>query len=428
MKPASPAPSKGAPRRVTLRRVLAAAGPGIVTGAADDDPSGIVTYTIAGARFGTGFLWTSLLTWPLMAVVQMTCARVGLAGGTGLAGAMRERLPRPLLVVIAAALFLANTVNVAADLAGMADAANVLSGVDARVAVVVFGAAIFFAMERLRYTQIASVLKWLTLALLAYVVTAVLVKPDWAQVFRDTAVPSLPRGREAIQTLVAILGTTISPYLFFWQASQEVEERSAASGGARGKRGATSAELVTRGWDVGVGTFISNLVMFSIIVAAAATLHHAGAPEITSSRQAALALKPFAGSFATVLFTLGVLGTGFLAIPTLAGSAAYAFAETLGWRKGLDKTSKRAPGFYAVVLLSVGGGVALAFARVNPMAALFWSAVLNGILAPLLLAGLIFVARDRRLMKGKPVSAAGAATVGLCGVLMLAAAVAMFAL
>ena len=358
----------------------------------------------------------------------MTCARVGLAGGKGLAAALRERLPRPLLVLIAGALFVANTVNVAADLAGMADAANVLTGVDARVSVVVFGAAISWAMVRLRYAQIASVLKWLTLTLLAYVATAVLVRPDWGRVAHDTFVPSWPRGRDAVQTLVAILGTTISPYLFFWQASQEVEEKGGSNGVAPGKRGATSAELVTRGVDVGLGTFVSNLVMFSIIVAAAFTLHRAGVTTLTSSREAALALRPLAGSFATVLFTLGLLGTGFLAIPTLAGSAAYAFAETLGWRRGLDEKSRRAPGFYGVLLFSVAGGVALAFARVNPMTALFWSAILNGLLAPLVLAGLLLVARDRRLMKGKPVSLLGAGTVALCGILMLAAAVAMFAL
>ena len=413
--------------RASPRGILSTLGPGLVTGAADDDPSGIVTYTIAGAQSGTAFLWTAVVTWPLMAAVQMTCARVGLASGKGLAAALRERLPKPLLVAIAAALFVANTVNVAADLAGMADAANVLTGVDARIAVLVFGAVVSWAMVKLKYVQIASVLKWLTLALFAYVATAILVRPDWGRVARDTFVPSWPHGHAALQTLVAILGTTISPYLFFWQASQEVEEQAASNGAARGKRGAISAELVTRALDVGLGTLLSNVVMFSIMVAAAFTLHRAGVTALTSSREAALALEPLAGRFATVLFTLGLLGTGLLAIPTLAGSAAYAFAETLGWRRGLDEKTRRAPGFYGVLLFSVALGAALAFARVNPMTALFWSAILNGLLAPLLLAGLVLVARDARLMKGKPVSRLGAAAVGICGALMLAAAVAMFA-
>ncbi len=427
---AAQAPSaRPKPHRKTslVRRFFSTLGPGVITGAADDDPSGIATYSVAGAQLGTALLWTALLTWPLMAAVQMMCARIGMVTGEGLAGALRKRFPKPLLIAAAIALLGANVINIAADLAGMADAAEMLSGVNSHVLVVVFGIAITAATVRLRYLQIAAVLKWLALVLGAYVITAFLVHPHWSQVLRAAVVPSLPQGREAWATLVAILGTTISPYLFFWQASQEVEEEK-----AKGRRmivrreGATAGEIVDRKLDVGLGTFFSNAVMFFIILTTALTLHAHGLTKIETSRQAAEALRPLAGPLAATLYTIGILGVGFLAIPTLAGSAAYAFAETFDWRQGIDEKVNSARGFYAVLVLATAAGIALDFARINPIRALFWTAVINGLLAPFLMVGILIVASDRKLMNGQPSSRLGRTAVGLATLLMFVAAVGMF--
>jgi len=410
-----------------FRRFLSTLGPGVITGAADDDPSGIATYSIAGAQLGTSLLWTAVLTWPLMAAVQMTCARIGMVTGEGLAGALGKRFPKPLLVAVCAALLAANVLNIGADLSGMADAAEMLTGINSHYFVVILGVAIAIATVRLRYYQIASTLKWLALSLFAYVITAFLVHPHWAAVLRAAFVPSLPRGSEAWATLVAILGTTISPYLFFWQASQEVEEEK-----SKGRRmliqreGATSREIADRKLDVGVGTFASNLVMFFVILTTALTLHTHGLMKIETSRQAAEALRPLAGHLAATLYTLGILGVGCLAIPTLAGSAAYAFAETFRWREGLDEKVASARGFYFVVLLSTAAGIAFDLADINPIRALFWSAVVNGLLAPFLLVGILVVATDRKLMKGQPSSPLGRAVVAVTTLLMFGAAIGMF--
>ncbi len=410
-----------------MRRFWSTLGPGVVTGAADDDPSGIATYSIAGAQLGTQLLWTALITWPLMAAVQMTCARIGMVTGAGLAGALRRRFPRPVLVAAAIALLVANTVNIAADLAGMADAAQMLTGVNSHLLVVVFGIGISVAIVRLRYHQIASTLKWLALVLVAYVITAFLVHPHWSAVLHDAVIPSLPAGKEAWATLVAILGTTISPYLFFWQASQEVEEEKAM--GRRmviRRKGASDVELLDRKLDVGIGTFFSNAAMFFIILTTALTLHAHGLANIETSRQAAEALRPLAGRLAATLYTVGILGVGFLAIPTLAGSAAYAFAETFRWRQGLDRKIRDARGFYFVLLLSCAAGITVDFAGVNPIRALFWSAVVNGLLAPFLMIGILVVASDRILMHGQPSSLMGRVAVGLATLLMFGAAIGMF--
>ena len=413
--------------RQLVRRFFKALGPGVITGAADDDPSGIATYSIAGAQLGTSLLWTAFLTWPLMAAVQMMCARIGMVTGEGLAGALRKRFPRPLLILMAVTLLVANTVNIGADLAGMADAAEMLTGVNSHYFVVLFGVGIAVATIRLRYRQIASILTWLALTLFAYVITAFLIHPHWSAVVHDALVPSLPKGREAWATLVAILGTTISPYLFFWQTSQEVEEEKAL--GRRmlvNRRGATGREMIDRKLDVGIGTFASNLVMFFVILTTALTLHTHGITHIETSRQAAEALRPLAGRFAATLYTLGILGVGLLAIPTLSGSAAYAFAETFRWRQGLDQQLARARQFYGIVLLSTVVGIALDFFNINPVKALFWSAVLNGLLAPFLLVGILVVASDRLLMQGQPSSRLSYALVALTTVLMFGAAIGMF--
>jgi NRAMP (natural resistance-associated macrophage protein)-like metal ion transporter len=410
-----------------IRLLLKSLGPGVITGAADDDPSGIATYSVAGAQLGTKLLWTALLTWPLMAAVQMMCARVGKVTGQGLAANFKQRFPSWLLRVVIVALLAANTINIAADLAGMADAAEMLSGVKAHFFVVVFALLISWATIRLEYKQIANVLKWLVLVLFAYPITAFVVGADWTKVARATLVPSMPHTRDEWSTLVAILGTTISPYLFFWQASEEVEEEKAAGQSTLAKRrGATPKELELRNFDVGVGAFFSNMVMFFIILTTAITLNRHGITHIETTRQAADALRPLAGKFAATLFTVGIVGVGFLAIPTLAGSTAYAFAESFRWRQGLDKKLKQARAFYTLILLSTGVGVGLDFAGINPVKALYWTAVINGLLAPFLLVAILIVASDRKLMQGQPSSGLGRCVVAITTVAMFAAGVAMF--
>jgi len=410
-----------------IRSLLRSIGPGVITGAADDDPSGIATYSVAGAQFGTMLLWTALITWPLMAAVQMMCARIGKVTGQGLAGNLTQRFPKWLLLVFVAALLVANTINIGADLAGMADAAAMLTGTNSHWFVVVFALLISWATVKLRYQQIASVLKWLVLVLFAYPITAFIAGANWPQVLRDTLVPSIPHNSDEWAMLVAILGTTISPYLFFWQASEEVEEEKLAGQNTLAqRRGATPEELNLRNIDVGVGAFFSNMVMFFIILTTAITLHGHGITKIETTRQAAEALRPFAGSFASTLFTLGIVGVGFLAIPTLAGSTAYAFAETLGWRQGLNKELRQARWFYALILVSTGVGVGLEFIGINPVKALYWTAVINGLLAPFLLVGILIIAKDKKLMQGQPSSRLGWTVVAIATVAMFAAGVAMF--
>ena len=407
--------------------MLESLGPGIITGAADDDPSGIATYSVAGAQLGTKLLWTALLTWPLMAAVQMMCARIGKVTGQGLAANFKQRFPKWLLLVFVFALLAANTINIGADLAGMADAASMLSGINSHWFVVAFALLISWATIRLQYDRIANVLKLLVLVLFAYPITAFVVGADWGQVLRDTLIPSMPHSRNEWATLVAILGTTISPYLFFWQASEEVEEEKAAGQSSLAeRRGATQEELELRNFDVGVGAFFSNMVMFFIILTTAITLNRHGIMNIETSRQAAEALRPFAGNFATAVFTLGIVGVGFLAIPTLAGSAAYAFAETLGWRQGLNKKLRQARWFYALILVSTGVGVALDFIGINPVKALYWTAVINGLLAPFLLVAILIVAANKKLMQGQPSSRLGWIVVAITTVAMFIAGIAMF--
>jgi len=420
--------SERAPAKAfTLRRIASALGPGVITGAADDDPSGIATYSITGARFGTTFLWTAPVLWPLMASAQMMCARIGLVTGQGLAGALRQKYPRWLLTTAASALFIANTINVGADLGGMAEAAHVLTGVPSFVWVLAFGIGITIATVRLRYATIANALKWLALILAVYVIAAIDVRPDWHAVLRATAVPNLPHGRDAWATLVAILGTTISPYLFFWQASQEVEEEKA--GGQltlKARQGATATQLGDRMIDIGFGTLFSNIAMFFIIVTTASTLYTHGQTQLATSADVAAALRPLAGRFAMLLYTIGIVGTGLLAIPTLAGSAAYAFAETFNWRQGIDEKFTRARAFYAVIGVSITIGVAMDFIGISAVKALYWTAVINGLLAPFLLVGILHAASDRKLMRGQPSSWLARLVVGFTTVAMFAAAVAMF--
>jgi NRAMP (natural resistance-associated macrophage protein)-like metal ion transporter len=410
-----------------VRRVLAALGPGVITGAADDDPSGVATYSITGAQFGNQFLWTAWVLWPLMASIQMMCAQIGLVTGQGLAGALRTKYPRWLLAVAACALFIANTINIGADLGGMADAAHLLTNTPSLAWVILFGLGITLATIRLRYAMIANTLKWLALILVVYVVAAFDVQPKWGAVLHATMIPSVPHGREAWATLVALLGTTISPYLFFWQASQEVEEEKAAGQlTLRARQGATATQLEDRKIDIGIGTFFSNIAMFFIIVTTASTLHAHGQTNLESSADVAAALKPLAGERAMLLYTIGIVGTGLLAIPTLAGSAAYAFAETFDWRQGIDEKFSNAQAFYAVVAVSIAVGATMGFVGINPVKALYWTAVINGLLAPFLMVAILAAASDNALMLGQRSSLRSRIVVGVTTVAMFGAGIAMF--
>ena len=417
------------PKRNVFKRFFSSLGPGLITGAADDDPSGIATYSITGAQLGTSLLWTSVITWPLMAAVQMMCARIGMCSGYGIAHALRRKFPRWIVAVASMALLTANIINIGADFSGMADATEMLTAINSHIWVVLFGAGISAATIWLPYGKIANVLKWLALFLFSYIFTAIVVRPDWLSIVRDTILPALPRSKDAWATLVAILGTTISPYLFFWQASQEVEEEKFMGRTTTiARRGATDSELIMRRLDVVAGTFFSNVVMFFIIVTTAFTLHRHGITNIETTRQAAEALRPLAGPGCFLLFTAGVIGTGLLAIPTLSGSAAYALAETFGWKQGLDEKLEKARAFYAVVLLSTAMGIGLDFAHINPVRAMYWSAVVNGLLAPFLLVGILIISNDREIMHNQPSSRPTQAVVGVTTVAMFAAGIAMFVL
>jgi NRAMP (natural resistance-associated macrophage protein)-like metal ion transporter len=416
-------------RKNVVSRFLAKLGPGLITGAADDDPSGVATYTLAGAQLGTSMLWTAFITWPLMGCVQFMCARIGMVTGRGLSRALRDKIPRWMLIIVAFALLGANSINVGSDLSGMADAAEMLTGLSSHFFVFFFGIGIAFWTIRCPYDQISMILKWLAVCLFAYVITAFVVRPDWGTIIHDTFIPTWPKNHETWQNLVAIFGTTISPYLFFWQSSQEVEhEKALGRRGLAQRQNATSREITDRKLDVGTGTFFSNFVMYFIILTAAVTLHAHGVTKIDSSKQAAEALRPLAGQLAYFLYTGGLIGVGLLAIPTLTGSAAYAFAETFHWKEGLDLPMKRARAFYAVIVCSTLIGVAMDFLNINPVKALFWTAVINGVLAPFLLVGILWVACDRKIMKGQPSSMLSRVVVGVTTFLVFGAAIAMFAL
>ena len=382
-----------------LVRYFRTLGPGLVTGAADDDPSGVTTYAVAGAAFGTGMLWTAVVTLPLMAAIQLVCAHIGVVSGRGLAGAMRAHYPRWFLYAACLLLLAANVFNIAADLAGMADAAEMLTGLTSGLWVPVFGLVVLTATVYTSYARFAAWLKWLTAVLFAYVISAFLAHPNWANALRDTLVPRLSLDAAFVSTLVGILGTTISPYLFFWQASQEVEEeRALGRHTVRERHGATDHELRDVRRDVVTGMVFSNVVMYFIMLSTAATLHRAGRVDIETSRQAAEALRPLAGNAAYLLFTLGLVGTGLLAIPILAGSASYAVAEVFGWRSGLDLPPRRARRFYAVLGGAIVAGALLDSLNVSAVRMMFLSAVLNGLLAAPLLVLVMLVGNNREIM------------------------------
>src|SRR5689334_1121404 len=385
------------PRRV--RNFFSELGPGLITGAADDDPSGISTYSVTGAAFGYAPLWTALFSFPLMSAVQMMCARLGMVTGRGLAGVLRRNYPRWILWSACALLIVANVFNIGADLGGMAEASQMMTGVSSLIWTPIFATLITSLLFWTSYRQIVRIFKWLTLVLFAYVVTAFLVRPDWKTVFYSTVIPHVEWSSKYLATFVGILGTTISPYLFFWQASQEVEEeREMGRTTVQERKGATAEELRRSRADVLTGMFFSNFVMYFIILTTATTLHAHGRTHIDTARQAAEALRPLAGEQAYLLFTLGLFGTGVLAVPVLAGSSAYAVAESMAWAASLGAAPRRVRKFYAVLAVAVLVGIGLDYIGLNAVQMLFYSAVLNGILAPPLIVLVVLLTSDSTVM------------------------------
>jgi NRAMP (natural resistance-associated macrophage protein)-like metal ion transporter len=368
-------------------------GPGLITGAADDDPSGIATYSQAGAQFGFAMLWTVVFTLPLMVAIQIVSARIGHVTGHGLAANIKARFPRPVLLGVVGMLLVANTLNVAADIAAMAEALRLLVGGSAHIYAVTFGLLCLVLQVFLRYETYVRWLKWLTLALLSYVAVVFTLHVDWLQVANEVIHPQLPHGHEMLLTVVALFGTTISPYLFFWQAAQEMEDVNAGPGRPHTEVQVRS-HLRRIKLDTIVGMSFSNLVAFFIILSTAVTLHAAGIRDIETSAQAAEALRPLAGDLTFLLFSLGIIGTGMLAVPVLAGSAAYAVAEAAGWQGSLSLRLDRGEGrgFYAVIATATLVGVALCFTPSDPVRELFWSAVLNGVIAVPIMAIMMLMA------------------------------------
>ena len=369
-----------------FRRFFSNLGPGLITGAADDDPSGISTYSVTGAAFGYAPLWTAIFSFPLMAAVQIMCARLGMVTGLGLAGVIRARYPRWILWSACALLVIANIVNIAADLGGMGAVTALLTGVSALYWTPVYALVIVCLLFWTSYRLIARIFKWLTLTLFAYIGAALLAHPDWPAVVQATLIPTVTWTGAYWATLVGILGTTISPYLFFWQAAQEVEQDiSLGKATVEQREGATNREIRRSRTDVLTGMFFSNLVMYFIILTSAATLHAHGKAAISTARDAAEALRPLAGDGAYWLFSLGLIGAGMLGVPVLAGSCAYAIAEAADWVGSLDVHPPLAHGFYSVIAIAMALGLGLDYAGLNAVKMLFWSAVLNGALAPPLL-------------------------------------------
>ncbi len=377
-------------------------GPGLTTGAADDDPSGIATYSQAGAQYGLGLLWLAGFTFPLMAIIQEMCARLGMVSGRGLAGNIRKYYPRRVLYFITLLLFIANTVNIGANLGAMAKASQLLFPNVSFVVLIVFFTVISLGLQIYStYEKFARYLKYLALILVSYVISGFLVGLSFTELFKSTVFPSIVFNREQIILICAILGTTISPYLFFWQTSQEVEE-SILEGKLtlRERQMVTKRDIRNMRVDVWSGMFVSNLVMYFIIATCAATLFATGITTINSAADAAAALRPLAGESAYLLFTLGIVGTGLLSVPVLAGSSSYAISESFGWKFGLHKKLKRATSFYGAIMISMLIGLAMNFSGIDPIKALIYSAVLNGLIAPFIIVFIVLLSSNERIMGG----------------------------
>jgi len=383
-----------------VRNFLSTLGPGLITGASDDDPSGIGTYSQAGAQLGFGIGWTMLLSYPLMAAIQEISGRIGRVTGHGIAGNVCRNFGAAWVWSLVGLLFVANTINIAADLGAMADALKLLIGGPGIAYVVLFGTLSVLAQIFFNYDRYVSVLKWLTLSLFAYVIALAVVKVPWGEALKGVLIPRVSWDAAFLTTLVAILGTTISPYLFVWQSSQEAEEQRIDADKKPLKKDSSDApeEFRRIRLDTMIGMAFSNLIALSIIVTTAATLHAQGKTDVESSAQAAEALKPIAGPFAGLIFALGIVGTGLLAIPVLAGSTAYAIGEGRRWKVGLSRKPKEAIAFYSVLALSGFCGIGLNFTPIDPIKALYWSAVVNGVLAAPVMVLLMVLVRRPKVM------------------------------
>ncbi|MCW3110978.1 MAG: iron transporter [Segetibacter sp.] len=397
-------------------------GPGLVTGASDDDPSGIATYSQAGAQFGYSTLWTALITFPLMAAIQGMCARIGLVTSQGLTVALRENYPKPVLYLMLLFGFPAITLNIGADIQGMGAVAHMLfPKIPVAVYCVGITAILMYVIIQYPYQKIAMILKWLCLSLLLYIIVPFMIKQDWGAVSRNTFIPTIQFNKEFLSILVAILGTTISPYLFFWQATMEAEDV------AQSKRRVIVNKRILDEMkvDVNLGMLFSNLVMFFIILTTGAVLYKAGVRHIETVDQAAKALEPLAGKLTYAIFTIGVIGTGLLAIPVLAGSQSYMLAETFGWKAGLDKKFPQAKGFYIAIIISLLLGLSLDFIGISPIQALLYTAILYGITSPVLIAIVLHIGNNKKVMKEHTNSALSNILGGITLLLMTAAAVAL---
>ncbi len=415
--------------RLTHPSIWQCLGPGLVTGAADDDPSGIATYSQTGAKFGLATLWTLWLTYPLMVAMQFASALIGRVTGKGLAANLKSHYPAPVLYALVLMLFVANTINLGADIGAMGEAIALLFGGSAVLYATLSALVALCLLVLLRFRTYARILKYLTLSLVAYVGVIFFVDVHWSQVGRALVLPHISWTADYITAVVAIFGTTISPYLFFWQASHEVEEQAETPEERPLHRAPEQGpeQLRRVKWDTLIGMGISNIVAFCIMLTAGSVLFPHGVNNIESAAQAAEALRPIAGKLSFFLFAAGIVGTGMLAIPTLAGSVAYAVAETFRWPKGLNKKWFEASGFYGVVALGTVLGVAMCFTKINPMQALFWSAVINGVTAVPLMVFIMLIASSKRIMGKFSASARLRATGWAATAVMLAATVAMFA-
>lgn len=385
-----------------LKVFLKTLGPGLVTGASDDDPSGIGTYAQTGALFGYTQLWTALFTFPMMTVIQEICARIGLETGLGLAEVIRKHYPKPILYFCVALLLTANTINIGADLGAMAASGQMLLGIPFGLWLLFFTLLTVGLEIFIEYRRYSNILRYLTLSLLAFVPVAFLVPQDWAQALRSTLIPTIEFSKEYLLNLVAILGTTISPYLFFWQTGMEVEEQiEEGKIDKRSRRGTSRVEIKWMRTDVISGMFVSNAVMWFIIVTTASTLYVNGIHNIDSAPKAAQALRPLGGDLSYFLFGAAIIGTGLLAVPVLAGSAAYAVAETFKLREGLYLKFSQAGRFYAVIAVSTCIGAAINLMGINPIQALYYTAVINGLVAPPLLFMIMLIANNRKIMRDK---------------------------
>ncbi len=380
---------------VKVKKVLRVLGPGLITGASDDDPSGIATYSQAGAQFGLSVLWTALITYPLMAAVQGMCARIGLVTSQGLTVTIKNHYPRPLLYIMLVLSFPAITLNIGADIQGIGAVSHmIIPFIPTSVFCIVFTALLMYVIVKYPYKKIAMILKWLCLSLLLYIIVPFLTKQDWGLIARNTFIPSIKFNKEYLSIIVAILGTTISPYLFFWQTTMEVEENTQNKRVMINKRVLTDMRK-----DVNIGMLLSNVVMFFIILTTATVLYSGGVRNIDTVDQAAKALEPLAGKLTYLIFAIGVLGTGFLAIPVLSGSQSYMLAETFGWKAGLDKKFPQARAFYITIIISLLIGLSLDFFDVSPIKALLYTAILYGLTAPFLVAVVLLISNNRKIMK-----------------------------